>query len=170
MSQPYVGEIRLTGFNFAPSGWNFCDGSILAIAEFEVLFNLIGTTYGGDGQQTFQLPDLRGRVPIPMGTSGDGSYVQGMKGGAETVVLNVQELPAHTHLMVGAGVFANSADPKGMYPGKIDGTSAYNSTINTAFADDAVHLIGGGQPHYNMQPYAVLNYIISLYGIYPSQG
>ena len=166
MSQPYVGEIRMFGGNFAPAGWAFCDGSILAISENDVLFNLIGTTYGGDGQSTFGLPDLRGRTPVHMG---QGSVI-GEQAGSEWVTLNIQQLPSHGHPMVASQSAADAISPAGGFPATPPSLAMYfNSAPDAAMNPAAIPPVGGSQPHDNMQPYLVISFIISLFGIFPSQ-
>lgn len=167
MSNPYVGEIRLFGGNFAPAGWAFCDGSLQSIAENETLFALIGTTYGGDGEQTFALPDLRGRVPVHVGPG----FAQGQAGGSEQVTLSSAHLPAHGHPLLGTSATASTTDPSGAVPASLAevttfayGTDAPLTTLDARTVGPA----GGGTPHDNLQPYLALNYIISLYGIFPS--
>lgn len=189
MSQPYVGQIILVGFNFAPVGWLPCDGRLVSIADYEVLFNLIGTTFGGDGQDTFALPDLRGRVPMGMGTGpGLSSRTLGEQGGQEMLTLTTTQLPPHTHAIDASAVTAavaarsgagNSATPVGNVPaGEAAGvTLPYSS--QPADAAMAGTLIagataptaptGGTGPHDNMQPYLVMQYIINYDGIFPSQ-
>ena len=170
MAQPYVGEIRMFAGNFAPSGWAFCEGQLVSIAENETLFNLIGTTYGGDGQTTFGLPDLRGRLPVDQGNlSGGGSYVIGQLGGTETATLTTQQLPTHNH-----GARASSAT--GTQPGPGNGVWAQSNlnqfgTGNAAGIMNAanIQVSGGSQPHDNMMPYLVVSFIISFFGIFPSQ-
>lgn len=172
MSQPFVGEIRMFGGNFAPAGWMFCDGSLLPIAENETLFNLIGTTYGGDGQTTFALPDLRGRVPIHQGQSPGGSLRQiGERAGSETITLTAAQLPAHRHQLGAAGVAASAAvGPSGVLAASA-GTQFYGlGPPSTAMSATAISLQGGGQPHENMAPFLAVSFIISLFGIFPSQG
>lgn len=168
MSQPYVGEIRIAPFNFAPVGWALCDGSLIAISQNETLFNLIGTTYGGDGQTNFALPDLRGRCPIHQGT-GFSTYIIGQIVGSETHTLTQGQIPAHSHLAVGANVFGTKSDPTGQFPAQLDGGLAYAPSGTSTMAANAVTSAGGGQPHNNMQPFTTVNYIISLFGIFPSQ-
>lgn len=169
MAQPYVGEIRMFGGNFAPLGWAFCNGSLLSISEYETLFNLIGTTYGGDGQETFAVPDLRGRIPIHMGQGpGLSNYVIGQIGGTENVTLNVNQIPAHNHLMLVSGTAASASTPQG--------NSLANATPNLYLRDvptgimsnASINLAGGNQPHENMMPYLCVSFIISLFGIFPS--
>jgi microcystin-dependent protein len=166
MSQPYVGEIRLFAGSFAPVGWAFCDGQLLAISQNEVLFNLIGTTYGGDGQNTFALPDLRGRVPVHQGNG----YVVGQSGGVETVTLTAAQMPPHQHAMHASSNGASTAHG----PSEVLGSSAtmrfYGSgTPNMAMDPNALTAVGGTQPHENMPPFVAINYIVSMFGIFPSQ-
>ncbi len=167
MSTPYVGEIRLAGFNFAPVGWAFCDGSLLSIAENDVLFNLIGTTYGGDGQTTFALPDLRGRVPMHQSSG----HVLGEKSGAETVTLTTAQLPSHTHLPQADANTSTSSDPTGHIWAQAQAARPYvaGTSANTPMNAAAMGSTGGSQPHDNMLPFVAVNFIISLFGIYPSQ-
>ena len=174
---PYVGEIRCFGFNFAPAGWQMCNGALLPISEYETLFNLIGTTFGGDGQTTFAVPDLRGRVPIHQGTFGGNTSIIGQLQGTETVTLTTNQIPAHTHLVTAAiiaagGVNEHVATPTtSTYIGPSAPDQIYKtlSTINAQFASTAIGSNGGSQPHENRQPSLVLNFCISLFGIYPSQ-
>ncbi len=168
MAQPYVGEIRMFAGNFAPAGWMFCEGQLLPISENETLFNLIGTTYGGDGQSTFALPDLRGRIPLHFGNG----FTLAETGGVETVTLTVSQIPAHSHAALGS---SNTGT----------GTAPLNNVLsnlpvatNTAYGTDnpqinmspqSVSSVGGSQPHNNFQPYLCVDFIISLFGIFPSQ-
>ncbi|MCP9763286.1 phage tail protein [Lacihabitans soyangensis] len=170
MAQPYVGEIRMFAGNFAPAGWAFCDGSLLPISEYETLFQLIGTTYGGDGQQTYAVPDMRGRLPVHMGQGpGIGSnYIIGQTGGSESVTLTNNQIPAHNHLMLVSGTAASASSPQG--------NSLANATANLYLRDTpsdtmnaaSINNTGGSQPHENMMPYLCVSFIISLFGIYPS--
>ncbi|GAA3537549.1 phage tail protein [Nocardioides daeguensis] len=172
MGQPYVGEIRMFAGNFAPSGWMFCQGQTLAISENDTLFNLIGTTYGGDGQETFRLPDLQGRIPIHQGTGGSGTtYTIGENGGVETVTLSSQQIPVHSHpLTAVAGQPGNQVSPAGNLPAMSLNVVPYVNEAPTGnFAASAIGPVGGNQPHENMQPYLCVSFIISLFGIYPSQ-
>ena len=172
MSDPYVGEIRMFGGNFPPMGWAFCDGSILSIAENDVLFSLIGTTYGGDGQTTFALPDLRGRMPIHQSQGpGTSNRIIGQPGGSESVTLLVSQLPAHNHTALANAGSGNADTPTGTYwsgsattPQYVPGDQA-NTNMNTA----AIGSNGQSQPHDNMQPFLAVSFIIALNGIYPSQ-
>ena len=172
MAQPYVGEIRMFGGNFAPAGWAFCDGATLAISEYDTLFNLIGTTYGGDGVNTFDLPDLRGRLPVHQGQGqGLSNYVIGQTGGTEAVTLTVQQIPAHTHAVQALGDQpGSSVSPAGRLPAQSFNVTPYiNDAPTGSFNAAAVEMTGGNQPHENLQPYLCVNFIISLFGIYPTQ-
>jgi microcystin-dependent protein len=153
------------GGNFAPSGWAICDGSLLSISEFEVLFVLIGTTYGGDGQSTFALPDLRSRVPLHQGAS----FTIGQNGGAEAVTLTANQIPAHTHGAVASSGAGSSHDPTGNIWANWTGSQYSDQTINASMSPSAITSAGGSQPHDNMPPFLGLNFIISLFGIFPSQ-
>jgi microcystin-dependent protein len=169
MSQPFVGEVRVVGFNFAPVGWATCNGVLQSIAENSTLFNLIGTTYGGDGQQTFGLPDLQGRIPIHQGNNGVSTYVIGQTGGVENVTITLNQFPAHTHALQGSSANAGTNIPTGNTLGA--NVSAYSTVAPSIAMNNAVIGFSGGgsQPHNNLQPYLVLNWIISLFGVYPSQ-
>lgn len=165
MAQPYVGEIRMFGGNFAPAGWAFCNGALLPISENETLFQLIGTTYGGDGQTTFALPDLRGRVPIHMGNS----FVLAQNGGAEEITLTVNQIPAHTHPLLASSDAGQQTAPIGNVLARTTGTDIYVlDTPNVPMAATAVTAVGGSQPHSNIQPFLCVSFIISLFGIFPS--
>ena len=171
MAQPYVGEIRMFAGNFAPAGWMFCEGQLLPISENETLFQLIGTTYGGDGQSTFALPNLQSRVPIHMGT-GPGLTTRTLAeaSGVETVTLTTNQIPSHTHSFLASTDAALSVDPTG-------NIIAEPVTINLFFGDvaaaalnaNSIQPVGGSQPHENIQPYLTISFIISLFGIFPSQ-
>jgi microcystin-dependent protein len=167
MSQPFIGEVRAVGFNFPPVGWATCNGALQAIAESSALFNLIGTTYGGDGQQTYGLPDLQGRIPIHQGSNGFSTYVIGQQGGVENVTLTLNQFPSHTHPLQGTSGEAGSNIPTG---NTLGGVSAYSTGTPTLAMNNAtIGFSGGGnQPHDNLQPYLVLNWIISLFGVFPS--
>ena len=166
MSSPYVGEIRMFGGNFAPVGWMFCEGQLLPISEYEVLFNLIGTTYGGDGQSTFQLPDLRGRAPLHQGQG----FVIGQLSGTETVTLTTSQIPAHTHLARANVNAGNSFSPGNAVPAESKaGMPQYAAAAPDNMHAQAIGTAGGSQPHDNMMPYLAVSYIISLFGIFPSQ-
>ena len=170
MGEPYVGEIRMFAGNFAPSGWMFCEGQTLPISENEVLFQLIGTTYGGDGQETFNLPNLASRVPIHMGTGPDGTTYQiGEMAGTEQETLTAQQIPVHSHALLGSTSAAGSRDA----PGNVFGTAAgdiYAQVLDPiTLSPQAVGAAGGSQPHENTQPFLCINFIISLFGVFPSQ-
>jgi microcystin-dependent protein len=168
MGSPYVGEIRLVGFSFPPSGWQMCNGQLLSINNNEVLFNLIGTTYGGDGQTTFALPDLRSRAPIHAGTAGGQSYALGQSGGVENVTLTTAQLPAHNHAFTAQGGGGSSLTPAGNF---LAGSSLgqYAPTPATGTSGNVLSAAGSSQPHTNLMPYATVNFVISLFGVYPSQ-
>jgi microcystin-dependent protein len=166
MAQPYVGEIRMFAGNFAPAGWMFCEGQLLPISEYETLFNLIGTTYGGDGQSTFALPDLRGRIPLHFGNG----FTLAETGGVETVTLTVSQIPAHSHALLAT---TSIATQQNVTPNVLAQASLFNPYINinpaAPMAPQAVSSVGGSQPHNNFQPYLCVDFIISLFGIFPSQ-
>jgi microcystin-dependent protein len=172
MGQPYVGEIRMFAGNFNPAGWMFCAGQLLPISQYETLFNLIGTTYGGDGQSTFALPDLRGRVPIHQGTLGGSNYTIGELAGSETVTLTTNQIPSHNHALQATTGAGSALAPTGLVlsqPTGIAGPQTYvTPTAATPLANTST-ITGGSQPHENMQPYLVVSFIISLFGIFPSQ-
>ena len=166
MAQPYVGEIRMFAGNFAPAGWMFCDGQLLPISENETLFNLIGTTYGGDGQSTFALPDLQGRLPIHQGNG----TILAETGGAEAITLTVNQIPAHSHPLLASTGPGNLNTPGGNVTAESAAVKIYYADEPTAnMAASAIAPAGGSQPHTNFQPYLCLNFIISLFGIFPSQ-
>ena len=171
MSQPYIGGIRMFAGNFAPNGWMTCEGQILPISENDALFTLIGTTYGGDGQETFNLPNLASRVPIHMGTGPDGTTYQiGEKAGTEQETLTVQQIPIHTHPFTGSTAPGSQATPVGNMVAASNTVSLYKaSPPTTPLNAQAVQPTGGSQPHENTQPFLCLNYIISLFGIFPTQ-
>jgi len=166
MGQPYVGEIRIFGGNFAPAGWMFCEGQLLPISENETLFTLIGTTYGGDGQSTFALPDLRGRLPLHQGNG----FVLAQTGGVETVTLTTSQIPAHGHSMLASANTGSSANPQGNVLDQMSGAILFykGQTPATPMNASNVGSTGGSQPHDNFQPYLCLSFIISLFGIFPS--
>jgi microcystin-dependent protein len=172
MGSPYVGEIRMFGGNFAPLGWAFCDGSLQSIAENDVLFTLIGTTYGGDGQNTFALPDLRGRVPIHQGQgAGLSSRIMGEVSGTQTVVLTSQQIPNHTHAVVVSSNTGDTGVPSNNLTLGVADVDLYIAESATAHMNPStISSSGGGnQPHDNMQPVLAISFIISLFGIFPSQ-
>jgi microcystin-dependent protein len=165
VSQPFVGEVRLVGFNFAPVGWSFCNGSIISISENSTLFQLIGTTYGGNGQSTFGLPNLQSRVPVHQGNG----YVIGSTGGTEAVTLTLSQCPAHTHSLLASANPANSSTAAGNTVGA--GLVVYSTLPpETPMNASMVGSSGGNLPHNNLQPFLALNWVISLFGIFPSQG
>jgi microcystin-dependent protein len=157
--------------NFAPNGWMFCEGQTLPISENEVLFQLIGTTYGGDGQETFNLPELASRVPIHMGTAKSGTtYQLGEQGGVEDVTLTTQQIPSHTHAVLATSNIANSTSPGNAIVAQSSTGQLYiEDTPTAAMAPASITAVGGSQPHTNIQPYLVINFIISLFGVFPSQ-
>lgn len=165
MAQPYVGEIRMFGGNFAPAGWMFCEGQLLPISENETLFQLIGTTYGGDGQSTFALPDLRGRIPIHQGNG----FVLAETGGAEEITLTVNQIAAHSHPLLASNAVSNDPNPAGNTLAESSIVSMYQAAApNAPMAPQAMSPTGGSQPHTNFQPYLCVDFIISLFGIFPS--
>ena len=172
MDQPYVGEIRIFAGNFPPNGWMFCEGQTLPISQNEVLFQLIGTTYGGDGQETFNLPNLSSRVPIHMGTGPDGTtYQLGELAGVEQVTLTTQQIPSHTHPLT-ASTNAGSATPPGSNVLAVTSGGIqlyYEGQANSPMNAQAIGAAGGSQPHENCQPFLCVNFIISLFGVFPSQ-
>jgi microcystin-dependent protein len=166
MSLPYVGEIRMFAGNFAPAGWAFCDGSLMPISENDTLFILIGTTYGGDGEETFALPDLQGRIPVHQ-TSG---FQMGETAGVEAVTLTANQIPAHTHPFLAStnpGVSSNAQ------ANTLSSSPSINMYIEGQSPDTnlapVVGAAGGSQPHDNFHPYLCINFIISLFGVFPSQ-
>lgn len=168
---PFIGEIKLVPYTFAPVGWMFCDGSLLSIAQNQALFSLLGTTYGGDGVTNFAVPDFRGQVGLSQGTSTTGTnYALGQHAGTPQVTLTTQQLPTHNHLVQ---VLASSGDqpqPAGHYlAGNKGGALVYAHNLKSPGAATPLSPTGGGGPHDNMQPYLALNYIIATEGIYPSQ-
>jgi microcystin-dependent protein len=167
---PLIGEIRLFAGNFAPAGWQFCDGQLLPIATNDALFTLIGTTYGGDGQSTFALPNLQSRVPIHMGQGPGQSYQIGEQGGVESVTLTTQQTPTHSHAFVASKAPGGSNTPQGNIVATPSVTKLYRLTSpSDPLAANLVAPAGGSQPHDNRMPYIAINYIISLFGIFPSQ-
>ncbi len=171
MAQPYVGEIRMFAGNFAPAGWMFCDGQQLPISENETLFQLIGTTYGGDGEETFNLPNLQSRVPLHFGTGPNGTAYQiAEMAGTEQETISTQQMPNHTHPLLAATTAGSQPSPaNGVLAQTGGGISLYyeggtDSNMNAA----AITPLGGSQPHENCQPFLCINYIISLFGIFPS--
>jgi microcystin-dependent protein len=169
MAQPYVGEIRMFAGNFAPAGWMFCDGTPLPISENETLFQLIGTTYGGDGQSTFNLPNLQSRVPIHMGTGKAGTtYQLAEMAGAEEVTLTIQQIPLHNHAVLASTGPGNQSNPDGSITATSASVQIYVEDSPDSNFGAVVQPVGGSQPHTNLQPFLCVNFIISLFGIFPS--
>jgi microcystin-dependent protein len=176
MSEAFIGEIRMFAGNFPPRGWQFCQGQLLSIAQNTALFSILGTTYGGNGQTTFALPDLRGRYPMQPGQGpGLSPRTLGEQGGSETVTLISNQMPAHTHSLVASGALGDQAVPEGHYnavvpdPNTQQPLNAYGTTPTTTMAPGAIGVAGGSQPHNNMSPFLCLNFIIAMEGIYPSR-
>ncbi|MCW2758589.1 MAG: phage tail protein [Nocardioidaceae bacterium] len=169
MSDPYIGEIRMFGGNFAPNGWLFCQGQLVPISDYDTLFNLIGTTYGGDGQETFALPNLASRIPVHQGSlPGGHTYQLGETGGLEEVTISSNQMPAHHHVPPASSSPGRTTSPNNAYwAGSSDGLYT-SSAPDVSMAPTALATAGGNQPHDNMPPYLVVNFIISMYGIYPS--
>ncbi|HKG15992.1 MAG TPA: tail fiber protein [Pyrinomonadaceae bacterium] len=170
MPEPYVGEIRMFAGNFAPAGWMLCQGQQLPISENDVLFTLLGTTYGGDGESTFNLPNLASRVPVHMGNGPDGvTYQIGEAAGTESVTLTTQQIPIHTHAMLASNDIPTLNSPGsnvvGQAAAKFFRSGAPNAQMNNA----SLQAVGGSQPHENCQPFLCINFIISLFGRFPSQ-
>jgi microcystin-dependent protein len=163
MSSPYVGEIRMFGGNFAPAGWAFCNGQIMSISQNDVLFNLIGTTYGGDGVSTFALPNLQGRIPLHVGPG----IVQGQLAGEENHTLITQEIPSHTHNLLGMGQATTTSVAANLYGG--GGLKAYKAASGGTMNAAVVKANSGSQPHDNMMPFGVVSFIIALFGVFPSR-
>ncbi|MFZ0302080.1 MAG: tail fiber protein [Terracidiphilus sp.] len=169
MGQPYVGEIRMVGFNFAPANWAFCNGQFLSISQNTVLFELIGTTYGGDGVTTYQLPNLQSRFPIHMGSDGQGNdYVLGETVGVETVTLNSNQIPSHTHSLQASASAGTETSPAGAVWAE-SALEQYSSAGPAGTMGATLGQTGGSQPHDNMPTFLTINYIISLFGVFPSQ-
>jgi microcystin-dependent protein len=168
MAQPFIGEIRMFAGNFAPAGWMLCNGQLLPISENDALFVVLGTTYGGDGEETFALPNLQSRIPIHQGTGPDGvNYQLGEAAGTESVTLTTQQIPNHTHPWLASSANANNPEPIGGVPAVAQG-DLYTSSISPIAMAQSVSPAGGSQPHDNTQPFLVINYIISLFGLFPS--
>ncbi|MGC3988449.1 MAG: tail fiber protein [Chthoniobacteraceae bacterium] len=171
MAEPYIGEIRMFAGNFAPVDWAFCNGQLLAISDYDALYNLIGTTYGGDGVTTFALPNLQSRIPMHMGTGAGSTYVIGQASGTETVTLITSQIPAHTHIPQ-ASTAGNAPAPASnvwAQPGNTTLTQYAPPPTTGTMAANALGSAGGSQPHDNLMPYTTISFIIALYGIYPSQ-
>lgn len=173
MSSPYVGEIRMFGGNFAPAGWMFCEGQLVPISENETLFQLIGTTYGGDGESTFALPNLASRVPIHMGTSSEGiTYVIGESSGVESVTLTTQQIPNHTHSAVATGTGQTLSPAGAVFATATSSQAGVNTYLvgapTATLIPTSIDPTGGSQPHENCQPFLCISFIISLFGVFPS--
>jgi microcystin-dependent protein len=170
MSEPFLAEVRMIGFNFAPRGWAFCSGQILPINQNQSLYSLLGTTYGGDGRTTFALPDLRGRTPIHPGSSNGGTHHPlGQRGGQETHTLTQNEMPAHNHTVQATGNNATRTSPAGSYLASNISNPYGEAGALTAMNAITVNHVGGSQAHNNMQPYTTLNFCIALQGLFPSR-
>jgi microcystin-dependent protein len=178
MASPYVGEIRMFGGNFPPNGWMTCDGQLLAISEFDTLFNLIGTTYGGDGQNTFALPNLAARLPIHIGSNGTTNYTLAQNGGVSSVNLTLNQIPVHTHPVIADNNGATTGNPSNAYYANSSPAMLFtvpNGSQNPDpprfrnFNPGVLAVQGGSQPHDNLQPFQAITFIISLFGIFPSQ-
>ena len=163
MAQPFLAEIRIFSFGFAPKGWAMCNGQLLPINQNQALFSLLGTTYGGDGRTTFALPNLQGRVPVHVGNG----ILLGQSGGESAHTLSTSEMPAHTHLPAGSSTPANLGVPTGNV--WATGNAAYNPTANTTMNPASIQPVGSSQPHENLSPYLTLNFCIALQGIFPSR-
>ncbi len=170
MSNPFVAEIRIFPFNFAPKGWAFCNGQILPISSNTALFSLVGTFYGGDGKSTFALPNLQGSAPLQQGQgAGLSLYDVGEQGGSDSITLLTIEMPSHTHTIAGDATPLNAkqVSPSGNLPGGPTGQTFYAAATNTTMNPSMLSVAGGSQPHNNMMPYLTLNFCIALQGVYP---
>lgn len=169
MSTPFLSEIKIVSFNFAPKGWALCNGQLLPINQNQALFSLLGTTYGGDGRVNFALPDLQSRIPVHMGSG----FTLGQRGGQETHTLIQSEMPAHTHFIPATNSAGNVSKPTAAYPANAQPTQIYSAnqsaTAAVAMSPAMISSVGGSQPHENRQPFLVLNCVIALQGIFPSQ-
>jgi microcystin-dependent protein len=165
MSEPFLGEIKIISWNFPPKGWTFCNGQLLPINQNQALFSILGTTYGGDGRTTFGLPNLQGRMPVHVGNG----IVLGERAGETAHTLNISELPAHTHAPVGSSTNPPTSPGAAGMLWSANNTAAFATSPNVAMNPACILAVGGNQPHENMSPYLVLNFIIALQGIFPSQ-
>jgi microcystin-dependent protein len=164
MPEPMIGEIRMFAGSFAPAGWAFCDGQLIPISENDALFTLIGTTYGGDGQSTFALPNLQSRVPMHAGNG----FILAEAAGVESVTLTTQQIPIHTHALLGSGGTASDTNPGNNLLATLTSIDGYvNATPTAPMAPQAISPVGGSQPHTNIQPYLCISFIISLFGVFP---
>jgi microcystin-dependent protein len=168
MSDAYIGEIRMFAGNFAPQNWAFCNGQIMSIAENQALYQVIGTTYGGDGQNTFALPNLQSRLPVHQGSG----FQMGQLGGEEQVTLTAQQIPQHTHAVAASTTTGNQSGPSGRVwaASTLNQFASATPAPTVAMSPAAIRNNAGGQPHENMMPYLVVSFIIALFGIFPSQG
>ncbi len=174
MSEPFLAEVRIVGFNFAPRGWAFCDGQILPINQNQSLYSLLGTTYGGDGRTSFALPDLRGRCPIHVGASNGTFHREGQKSGEETHTLSANEMPQHDHVLAAYSDTADTADPDAARLARASASlgfpySGTDTILNKQLASESVANVGGSQAHENMMPYIAVNFCIALLGLFPSR-
>lgn len=165
MSEPFLGEIKIVSFNFAPKGWAFCNGQLLPINQNQALFAILGTTYGGDGRTTFALPDLRGRVPLHTGNT----FTLGERAGEEAHTVVTAEMPGHTHPAVASANPADQVSPAGNYWAASEAFTAFAGSPGETMAPQSVSTVGGSQPHTNLSPYLVVNFVIALQGIFPSR-
>jgi len=163
--EPYLSELKIFSFNFPPKGWAFCNGQLLPINQNQALFSLLGTTYGGNGQTTFGLPNLQGRTPVHVGSG----LVQGQTSGEENHTITIPEMPQHTHIAMASSLSPNVATPAGAFWASNTGFQPYSNTPNELMAPEAVGSIGGNQAHNNRQPYLALNICIALVGVFPSR-
>lgn len=168
MPEPYIGEIRMFAGSFPPAGWMFCNGQLLPISENDALFVVIGTTYGGDGQETFALPNLQSRVPMHQGTFSGQTFQIGESGGVESVTLTTQQIPVHTHALLASTVIANAQTPGGNVAAAGSGQIYTSNESLTTMSNQSISPIGGSQPHENVQPYLCISFIISLFGVFPA--
>jgi len=164
-TDPFIGQIGIASFGFPPRGWAFCDGQLLPINQNQALFSLLGTTYGGNGQTTFALPDLRGRVPMHVGNG----HTLGERAGEENHTLSITEMPQHTHVAQGSSNSPNASTPLNNFWASNTGFSPYSGTANEVMSPTAISNVGGSQPHFNMSPFLTLNFCIALVGIFPSR-
>jgi microcystin-dependent protein len=164
MAEPFLGEIRIVSFNFPPKGWALCNGQFMPINQNQALFALLGTSFGGNGQTTFALPNFQGRLPVHVGNG----HILGESGGEASVTLSAQAMPTHTHVLQATSANGGTANPSNAYLGAVN--NAYGAASNlTTLSPSSVTSAGGGRPHNNMMPYLVLNFVIALQGIFPSR-
>ena len=168
MPEPYIGEIRMFAGSFAPAGWMFCSGQLIPISENDALFTVIGTTYGGDGQETFALPNLQSRVPMHQGTFSGQTFQIGESGGVESVTLTTNQIPVHTHALLASTTIANTQTPGGNVAAAGSGQIYTSNESLTTMSNQSISPIGGSQPHENVQPYLCISFIISLFGVFPA--